>query len=307
MIENFTPGTMEKWGLGYDDLKEINPKIIMLRTSNLGQTGPLAKRPGFGHNLVSLIGFSHITGCSDGPPQAMGVAYSDVVTHRFGVSALCAALLYRKKTGKGVMLDLSQMESSLQFLSPLILDYTLNKRENNRVGNFCPYASPHGVYRCRGEDRWCSITVFTEEEWRGFCRVIGREDLVENPRFKTLLQRKKNESQLDQIIGAWTINFSPEEIMEKMQEASIPCGIVSNAQDIFHDPQLKEQEVFWRLNHPEIGPISHLGRPFLISNTPAKAEKPAPCLGEHTEYFCTRILNFSDKESLEMLNIGVYE
>jgi len=205
------------------------------------------------------------------------------------------------------MLDLSQMESSLQFLSPLILDYTVNKRENSRIGNFCSYASPHGVYRCRGEDRWCAITVFKDKEWRSFCNVLGRPDLIEDDRFKTLLRRKKNEEELDKIIEAWTINLSPEEVMHKMQSASVPCGIVSNAEDIFNDPQLTKQEVFWKLNHPEIGEISHLGRPFLLSRTPATAERPAPCLGEHTEYICTKILGFSDEEFLNMLNDGVFE
>jgi benzylsuccinate CoA-transferase BbsF subunit len=307
VVENFTPGMMEKWGLGYEDLKKIKPDIIMLRTSNLGQTGPLARRPGFGHNLVALLGFSHLTGWPDGPPQAMGVAYSDVVTPRFGVAALVAALVHRRKTGKGQMLDLSQMESSLQFLAPLILDYTVNHRESNRRGNFCPYAAPHGVYPCRGDDRWCAITVFTDDEWRGFCKVIGHPEWTQDLRFKTLLSRKRNEAELDRLVEIWTINFSPQEVMERMQKACVPCGIVSSSEDIFQDPQLKGQEIFWKLDHPEIGPISHLGQPFILSETPAAPQNPAPCLGEHTEYVCTQILGFSDKEFLELFNGGVFE
>ena len=307
VVENFTPGMMEKWGLGYEDLKKIKPDIIMLRTSNLGQTGPLARRPGFGHNLVALTGFSHITGWPDGPPQAMGVAYSDVVAPRFGVAALCAALAERRRTGKGRLLDLSQIESTLQFLAPLILDYTVNHRESNRKGNFCSYAAPHGIYRCRGEDRWCAITVFTDDEWRSFCGVLGNPEWIEDPRFKTLLSRKRNEAELDRLVEAWTINLSPEEVMRQMQAAHVPCGVVNNSEDIFQDPQLRGQEVFWRLDHPEIGPFSHLGRPFLLSRTPATPENPAPCLGEHTEYVSTQILGFSDKEFLELLNEGVFE
>lgn len=307
VVENFTPGMMEKWGLGYEDLKKIKPDIIMLRTSNLGQTGPLARRPGFGHNLVALTGFSHITGWPDGPPQAMGVAYSDVVAPRFGVAALCAALAERRRTGKGRLLDLSQIESTLQFLAPLILDYTVNHRESNRRGNFCPYAAPHGVYRCRGDDRWCAIAVFIDDEWRSFCGVLGNPEWIEDPRFKTLLSRKRNEAELDRLVEAWTINLSPEEVMRQMQAACVACGVVSNSEDIFQDPQLRGQEVFWRLDHPEIGPFSHLGRPFLLSRTPATPENPAPCLGEHTEYVSTQILGFSDKEFLELLNEGVFE
>ena len=307
VVENFTPGTMEKWGLGYEDLKKVKPSIIMLRTSNLGQTGPLAQRPGLGHNLVALMGFSNLTGWPDGPPQAMGVAYSDVVTPRFGVAALCAALVERRKTGRGRLLDLSQMESTLQFLAPLILDYTVNHRENNRVGNFCTHAAPHGVYRCQGEDRWCAIAVFTDDEWRSFCKVLGHLEWIEDPRFKTLLSRKRNETELDRLVEAWTINLSPGEVMRQMQAALVPCGIVSSSEDIFEDPQLRGQEVFWRLDHREIGSFSHLGRPFLLSRTPATPENPAPCFGEHTEYISTQILNFSDKEFIELLNEGVFE
>lgn len=307
VVENFTPGMMEKWKLGYEDLKEIKPNIVMLRTSNLGQTGPLAKRPGFGHNLVALLGFSHLTGWPDGPPQAMGVAYSDVVAPRFGVAALCAALVHRQKTGKGQLLDLSQMESSLQFLAPPILDYTVNQRESHRRGNFCSYAAPHAIYRCRGEDRWCAITVFTDDEWRAFCETVGHPEWTHDPRFNTLLNRKRNETDLDRLVEVWTVQFTPEEVMKRMQAAGVPCGIVSSTEDIFLDPQLKEQEVFWKLDHPEIGPLSHLGRPFLLSKTPAAPENPAPCLGEHTEYVSTQILGFSDEEFLELFNEGVFE
>jgi benzylsuccinate CoA-transferase BbsF subunit len=205
------------------------------------------------------------------------------------------------------MLDLSQMESSLQFLAPLILDYTVNHRESNRRGNFCPNGAPHGVYRCRGDDQWCAITVFTDDEWQGFCKVIGYPEWTQDLRFKTLLNRKRNEAELDRLVESWTINFSPQEVMERMQKAYVPCGIVSSSEDIFQDPQLKGQEIFWKLNHPEIGPISHLGRPFNLSETPAAPRNPGPCLGEHTEYVCTQILGFSDKEFLELFNDGVFE
>ena len=308
VVENFTPGTMEgKWGLGYEGMRKIRPDIIMLSTSPLGQTGPDAQQAGFGFELTNRGGFTHFVGWPDQDAVGVGYPYTDTVTPPIAVTAIMAALDYRCRTGKGQYIDLSQHEVAVQHLAPAILDYTVNGREGGRIGNHHPYASPHGAYRCRGDDRWCAIAVFTDEEWEAFCEVIGNPAWTQEDRFATLLGRKKNEDELDRLIGNWTVNFPPEEVTRKMQAAGVAAGVVQNGKDLIEDPQLGHRHHFWYLNHPEMGPCAYDGPPFKLSETPAELRMPAPCLGEHTEYVCTKILRMSDEEFVELLADGVFE
>jgi len=308
VMENFATGVMEKWGLGYEALKEIKPDIIMLRQSGFGTPGPYAKLPAFGMTLAGITGIPNFIGWPDSSPLPIGVAaYTDYICPRFASAALIAALDYRKKTGKGQCLNLSQFETSLYFILPAILDRDANNREPVRTGNACSYASPHNVYRCQGDDRWCAIAVVTEEQWKSFCCVIGNDNLAHDERFATLLARKRNEEELDTIINTWTANLTAEDVMEKMQDAGVPAGVVQNAGDVYRDPQLNNREAFWRLVHPEIGLSTHLGQPFRLSATPAQGRTPSPCLGEHTEMVCHDFLNMSDEEFIQLANEGVFE
>lgn len=307
VAENYAPGVMERLGLSYEDLKKIKPDIIMLRTSNQGITGPHARQPAFGHHLVGLCGFSHLTGWPDGEPQALGIAYTDILTPRLGAAALVLALDYHRKTGKGQLLDVSQLETSAQFLAPVILDFTVNGRVAKRAGNSCAYAAPHGVYPCLGTDRWCAISVFTDEEWYCFCRVIGNPPWTRHARFTTLSARKANEAELDRLVGEWTVKVPPEEVMRIMQAAGVPAGVVENAEDILQDPQLKQRQAIWMLEHKVIGTAVHPGETFHLSQTPAVPKMSAPCLGEHTEYVCKELLKMSDEEFDELLVTGIFE
>jgi crotonobetainyl-CoA:carnitine CoA-transferase CaiB-like acyl-CoA transferase len=307
VAENFTPGQMERWGLGYEDLKKIKPDIIMLRSSNQGSTGPLAKQPGYGHHLVALGGFCYYSGWPDREPLALSTAYTDCITPRFAAAALITALIYRRKTGKGQLIDISQLETAIHFLSPLILDYTVNGQVGGRTGNYCANAAPHGVYRCKGDDRWCAIAVFSDNEWKAFCNVIGNPGWTKDPKFTTLLARKKNEEELNELIEEWTNNLAAEEVMTLMQQAGVAAGVVKNAEDVYQDSQLRKRDAFWLLNHSEIGYVTHLGQPFKLSKTPAEARMPAPCLGEHTEYVCKEFLGMSDEEFVELLVADAFE
>jgi benzylsuccinate CoA-transferase BbsF subunit len=308
VAENFVPGQMEKWGLDYENLKKIKPDIIMYRASNQGQTGPHARQPGFGSHLVGLSGFASITGWPNRAPVQPYGAYTDVVSFPLGASALIGALIYRNRTGKGQCVDLSQFEASIHFLGPLIMDYVVNKREAGRMGNRHPYFTPHGVYRCKGQERWCAIAVSKEEEWEAFCRCIGRPEWIKDARFATFQARKENEDELDGLIEERTVHFTAEEIMASMQKAGVPAGVVENAQDIVEDPQLKERGHFWTIEgHSELGAFLYLGQPHIMSKTPPKPSLPSPCLGEHTEYVCRQFLGMSDTEFLELVNTGVFE
>ena len=307
-MENYTPGNMEKWGLDYEELKKIKPDVIMLRQSGYGSWGPYSKLPAFGMVLTPIAGLPNYIGFPGKEPLPVGVsAYTDCISPRFATAALIAALDYRKKTGKGQMLDLSQFEDAIYFLAPGILEYISSGREPARIGNSSPSAAPHGVYPCRGDDRWCTIAVHNDVEWQGMCREIGHPEYIEDPRFNTLANRKKNEGELNNIVESWTINFSAEDIMARLQEAGVPAGVVENSSDTYKDPQLKRRNIYWRMQHSEVGEFTHLGQSFQLSKTPSKAYSPSPLLGEHTEYVCSEILGMSDEEFVELMQKGVFE
>jgi benzylsuccinate CoA-transferase BbsF subunit len=307
-MENFTPGVIEKWGLGYEELRKIRPDIIMLRQSGYGSWGPYNNLPAFGMVLVPIAGLPNFIGWPGKEPLPVGVsAYTDCISPRFATAALIAALDYRNKTGKGQLLDLSQFETALYFILPALLDYNANGREPSRIGNSCPYAVPHGVYPCQGDDRWCTIAVLNDRQWADLCRVIGRTDCVADPRFDSLLNRKQHEDEINEMVSSWTINLTPEEVMDKMQSAGVPAGVVKTAADIYEDPQLRQRHLFWPMEHPDMGLFTHLGQNFVLSETPAQARMPSPQIGEHTEYVCTNILGMTDEEFVELAGAGVFE
>ncbi|MFC1867475.1 CaiB/BaiF CoA transferase family protein [Thermodesulfobacteriota bacterium] len=304
VVENFTPGVMERLGLGYPELVKINPDIIMLRLSAQGQSGPLSRNKALGLQLNGLAGFTHFTGFPDREPLSFMFAYSDYIVPFLGTAALCSALDYRKKTGKGQMLDMSQYESSLQFMAPYLLECSANGQESGRTGNSDPYASPHGYYACRGEDSWCSIAVFDDAEWVRFCEALGNPVWTQRDDFATILGRKQHETELDGFVGEWTTGRTAEEAVEVMQKAGIAGGVVKKASEIYDDPQLNERGFFWKMKHSEMDEFTHMGQPSVLSGTPARPKSPAPCLGEHTEFVCTEILKMTDDEFVDLLLSG---
>jgi benzylsuccinate CoA-transferase BbsF subunit len=304
LIESFTAGTMEKWHLGFEDLKSINPKIIMVRTSLRGQKGPYAKTVGLGIQTQGIAGISYLTGWSDKPPIGPRIAYTDYVAPWYVLLSIMAALEYRRQTGRGQMIDVSQVEAGVSFLAPAILDYTCNSRVETRQGNKSDYAAPHAAYPCKGDDRWCVISVFTDNEWLAFCSVLDNSALM-SPKYATLAGRKANEVELDEIVSAWTSRRSPKEVMDVMQQNGIAAGVVQNAEDIFNNPQVKHREYIGVVDHPEMGPHMTQGQAFKLSVTPSKIGPP-PVLGADNERICTEILGMSTEEFIKSMEAGAF-
>lgn len=305
VTENFAPGRMDEWGLSYDELKKIKPGLIMLSTSHQGQTGPHHSHPGYGTHLVAMTGLVNMTGWPDRDGYQLYGAYTDVLEPPLAVAALLASVDYRNKTGKGQYIDISQFESSLHYFAPLFSDYEANRRLPGRTGNRSPQAAPHGVFRTKGDDRWCAIAVHTDEQWEGFCEVIGKPELVKDERFCTMTKRKENEDELERLVTSWTIEHTAEDIMMQMQRAKVPAGVVWNSADLFTEPQLTFRRHFVELKHPEIGWQHYQSVPFQLSETPGEVSRPAPCLGEHTEYVCKEILKMDDEEFINLSNQGI--
>jgi benzylsuccinate CoA-transferase BbsF subunit len=307
VADSHRPGVMERWKLGYDDLVKIKPDIIMIRNSNQGLTGPAATHPGLGNHINGLTGIVNLVGYPGQEPISLMVAYSDYLVPHFAAAALIGALDYRRKTGKGQLLDISQFEVGLQLLAPALINYSINGSTEQLKGNSCDYAAPHGVFRCKGDDRWCAISVFDDLEWQAFCNAIGKPDWSKEPEYSNLKGRKENEAQLNKYIEQWTIRHEAEEVMKLLQKAGVAAGVVQNARDLYQDIQLKERECFWVADHKELGKFSHLGQPSRLSKTTAKLYRAAPCLGEHTEYVCRELLGMPQEEYDEYLVEGIFE
>jgi benzylsuccinate CoA-transferase BbsF subunit len=230
------------------------------------------------------------------------------VAPRFNIIAILAALEYRRRTGKGQYLDMSQYENSVHFMAALALDYSVNKRVVGRIGNRCDYAAPHNAYKCLGADRWCTIAVFTDDEWRSFCRVIGNPPWTRETRFATLVGRKQAEVELDRLVEEWTVRRSAEEVMTSMQHAGVPAGVVETGEDLLdHDPQLRYRGTFTELDHPDGGKYrTQAGPHFQLSKTPFDIKR-APRLGEHNELVFKGILGLSDDEFASLVKAGVID
>jgi crotonobetainyl-CoA:carnitine CoA-transferase CaiB-like acyl-CoA transferase len=312
LIENFTPGQMAKWGLDYNAVRKINPGIIMISLSIQGQTGPLASLPGLGPMLAGLVGFANLTGYPDGPPSGVSIVYTDATSPQFASLALSAALDYRARTGKGQYIDLSQFETSVYLLGDAILDWTCNGRNQNRAGNKLmagdlPRAAPHGAYPCKGTDRWVAIGVFSQEEWRSFCRVIGSPAWTRERRFATVLERCKNSEALDALIAQWTAAREAKDVMEAMQAAGVAAGLVHDQRGLYEDPQLNHRGHYGFIEHAEIGRHHTEMLAPRLSLTPGSVRMPAPCLGEHSELVYKRMLGYTNEQYDQLIADGVVE
>lgn len=304
MAESFAPGTIARWGLDYKSVRKVKPDIVYMSTTQLGQTGPQADFAGWGYHAAALAGFTDISGWPDHDPAPTQSAYTDFIAPRFNAVALLAALDYRRRTGKGQFLDLSQREVSTHFLATPVMDYLVNGRIVTRNANRLPYAAPHAVYPCRGDDRWCAITVFTDEEWAAFCVVIGKPELMSEPKFSTIAARKQNEEELDRIVGEWTRDYTAEQVEVSMQDAGVAACVVESVRDLFEDPQIKHRGFFKVLKHAAIGEHVYRGHGFKLSKTPDVDRFAGPALGQHNEMVFRELLHMTDDEVRDALVQG---
>jgi len=302
MAESFTPGTMKKWGLDYPNVSKVKPDIVYLSTSQMGQTGPLAQFSGFGYHAAAMAAFTHLTGWPDRAPTPVAVAFADALSSRYVAIAIMAALEYHRRTGHGQYLEVSQLEASLQHLAPMLMDYMVNGRSMNRSGNSLPYAAPHNVYPCKGNDRWCAIAVFNDAQWEAFCEVVDQERMRE-PKFSSSLLRKRNEAELDALISEWTTNRTAEEIEASMQAVGVPCHVVATMKDTFEDPQIRHRGFLRELKHSVMGYHTYHAHGFKLSKTEG-TWRAGPALGEHNEYVFKEILGMTDNEIADALIEG---
>lgn len=319
ITENFTPGTLERWGLGYDELSKVNPRIVLFSASMLGRGGPMQTQPGFGAVLSSLAGYTNIIGWPDrGPVNPYG-AYTDFVCPKFAVAAILAAVDRQRATGRGTHLDMSQLETSLHFGGPMLLDAAVNGHEPELVGNRHPAASPHGAYPCApvskdGDngvetDRWIAIAVFTDGQWSALRDEMVADGVADaaSGEFRTFRVRKAHEDKLDGIIAGWTANHDRHELMGRLQAVGVPAGVVNDTRDLFEDEQLRHRNHFTWLDHPEMGRYATDYTESHLSATPGRLDRPAPLLGQDTEYALREIIGLTAEEYGALAKAGALE
>ena len=306
-LESFTPGTMDGLGLGYDVARSLNPSIIMASTCLMGQSGPAAPFAGYGYHAGSIAGFYEIAGWPDLPPDGPWAAYTDTIAPRFLSATIMAALDHRRRTGEGQHIDASQLEMSLHFLSPQIMDYKLTGRSVSRIGNRSLSAAPQGAYPCQGNDQWCAIAVETDEQWQSLRHALGDPEWAKDRRFDDTPGRLEHHDELDERLTQWTASRSAQDVMQTLQEHSVPAGVVQRSSDLQKDPQLAHRKFFRQLDHPDMGEIPYGGHQFRIAGYDSGPRFPAPMLGQHTDQVLREILGMTDDEITEAVIAGALE
>jgi len=304
VIENMRPGVMARLALDYESLRELNPNLIMLSTSNMGQTGPHATHPGFGSQLSSLSGFTQLIGEPDGPPYFLYGPYIDFVAVAFGGVAVLAALDHRRRTGEGAYIDLSQFETGVQFIGSAMLDYSANGVVANRDGNRDAFAAPHGCYPC-SDGEWCVISCWDDHEWERFGRTANPAWLTDE-RFATIEKRKENEEELNRLIGAWTSSQTAERLMWRLQTRGVHAAKINRVQDLFTDPQIAFRNIWQQQEHPELGNHKYRMVSYELNETPGRVRGAAPCLGADNEEVFIEWLGLSRCEYEELSEKGAF-
>ena len=290
VVENFTPRVMANWGLDYENLKKLKPDIIMLSLSTMGHTGPQKDYTGFGPTVQAFSGLTHLTSYPGGPPLGPGTAYADHVAALFACLALLGAFEYKIRTGQGQHIDISQVEA----MASLLGDAFVPSQES----------AYSGVYQCQGDDRWCALSVSTEEEWRGLKKALGNPPWAQEKRFGTFISRLENKQAMDKLIGEWTRKHTTEEAMALLQKQGVAAGVVQDARDLAQDPQLKHRGFFVELDHPEMGRTISDANPVRLSDIPPRY-RPAPLPGQDNYYVYGKLLGMSKGEINKLREAGV--
>ena len=287
VMENFSTGVLDRLGLGYDDLRQIRPDLIMLSGSTMGTVGPDRDSTGFGPNVCSYAGQPSITGYEGGQPQNLGGNWPDYLVGTMMVHSVLSALWHRHRTGEGQRIEVSMAEVVSSMIPEAFLDFTMNGRVAGRIGNHDPHMSPHNVYRCAGDDEWVAIAVRSGNEWTRLCNAIGRPELASDSRFATLESRKLNEPALDALILEWTRQRSAGDVANLLQDTGIASGPVMDVMALMVDPHFRERGNVIEMDHTEVGPREVAGLPIRFSDIPRPAYYTAPLLGQHNnDVFC---------------------
>ena len=303
VVDNMRPGALDKLGLGYDRLREFKPDIIAASSSGRGNSGEEREYLGYAMVHQAIGGGAHITGYPDDHPSHSG-GDVDLMNAMALAFSIITALHHRRRSGEGQFIDYSQCEGVSSLLGEVLLGYELNGKQPERDGNRDPHYAPHAVYRAWGVDRWLAIEVHNDEEWKRLAQCIGRPELAEDERFATTAARKANEAALDEIIEDWTRERDRDWMVSMLEQAGIAAAPSRDAADLYADPHLKARGAFVTVDHPELGPLSLVGRPWRVEGE-AETARCAPLLGEHNRAILGELLAMSDADIEALVAAGI--
>lgn len=308
VVENYASGVVGKLGVGYEDLRLVKPDLVMFGSSGFGDSGPWSRYVTWGPNIEAMSGLGAVSGFPGGDCTITQYAYPDAVSALHGLFAILCALDYRRRTGQGQYINLSQYEATVSAIGHVMMEQVGNGREPARRGNGSPHAAPHGCYRCRGEDRWCAIAVSSDEEWQRLCEAMGRADLGHDARFATLAARLRHGEELDAIVEAWTSVRDAYEVMTTLQAAGVAAGVVQTVEDQFrHDRQLAARRFFEDIPHAKRGTVVATGIPLGLTGTPGRTTDSGASIGRDNAYVFGEILGMSEGEIRELTALGAIE
>jgi benzylsuccinate CoA-transferase BbsF subunit len=301
VVENFSPGVMERFTLGYESIKKIKPDIIMISFPGVGCEGPLADVVTYGPSLAGLAGLDSMIGYEGERVLGMQQAYADINAALFGAFAIQMGLYHRQKYGEGQYIEVAQIEALLSTMPEPIMEASLHQRAFGTIGNMHSLMAVHNNYPCRGDDKWVSIAILTEEEWKAFCEAIGEPGWTQSADFADSYQRWQNRNELDRLIAEWTLDKTPQEVMETLQSAGVAAAPCADTEDRYFDPHFQEREIIVNIEHPVTG-VDFVPKVVCnLSETPGEMRRPAPLLGEHNNYVFGDLLGLSEDEVAELV------
>jgi succinyl-CoA---D-citramalate CoA-transferase len=305
VVENFRPGTMERWGLGYEDLSEINPGLVMVRVSGYGQTGPYSDRAGFGAIGESMGGIRHVTGFPDRPPPRVGVSLGDSLAATFGAFGAVTALYNREaRNGEGQVVDVGIYEAVLALMESTIPEYALAGHVRGRTGAILPFVAPSNTYPTRDDD-YVVIGANADTVFARFAEAAGHPEWAEDERYATHNARGESQEELDGMISGWTEERTVDEVLEILKEAGVPAGKVFTAKDMVEDPHYAARENVVTVEDPEMGPFPMQNVVPRLNETPGKVRWTGPALGQHNDEVYGEVLGLSEEEREALRERGV--
>lgn len=304
MLENFRPGVMESLGLGYEQLKAINPKLVYCSITGYGATGPLANRPGYDVITQGMGGLMSVTGEPEGVPTRVGVAIIDVATGLYSAIAILGALQSRNRSGQGQRVDLSLLETCLAVMPNLTAGYLMAGAKPDRLGNGHPNAVPYRVFPTR--DGNVTLAVGTDEQWQRLCKVVGHPELAADPRYAENHARIARRAEVEVLVTGWFQQKGADEWVELLSQVEVPCGPIYTIDRILTDPQIEALGTVKTVTHPTSGPLRVVGSPFHLSTDDTEPYLPPPLLGEHTMAVLKELLSINEAELLALQQAGAF-
>lgn len=304
LLENFRPGTMERWNLSYDELKKINPGLIMIRVSGFGQTGPYAKRAGFGAVGESMGGLRYVCGDPSAPPSRMGISIGDSLAATFACIGALTALHHRERSGEGQVVDSAIYEAVLNMMESLVTEYDKTGYIRERQGSILPNVAPSNVYPTK-DDNMILIAANQDTVFKRLTEAMDRLDLAEDERYSTHSARGAHQEELDEIISAWTRSVDAQALEQMMEEFGIPSGKIYRAPEMLEDAHFQAREAIIKTMHPKFGELKMQNVAPKLSATPGSVRTPGPELGQHNEEIYKGLLNYSEERMAKLTSSGI--